>query len=30
MTNQDLPVLYAIQYSEFDIFRGAFVYYEVS
>jgi hypothetical protein len=29
MTNNDLPALYAIQYSEFDIKKGAFVYYEV-
>ena len=26
---QQLPALYAIQYSEFDINKGAYVYYEV-
>ncbi|CAF4327882.1 unnamed protein product [Rotaria socialis] len=30
MTNDNLPVLYAIQYSEFDINRGAFVYHETA
>jgi hypothetical protein len=30
MTSNDLPVLYAIQYSEFDINRGAYIYYEVN
>ncbi len=29
MTNNNLPALYAIQYSEFHINRGAYVYYEV-
>jgi hypothetical protein len=29
MTNTSLPALYAIQYSEFDINKGAYVYYEV-
>ncbi|CAF2371927.1 unnamed protein product [Rotaria sp. Silwood2] len=30
MTNHDLPALYAIQYSEFDIYKGAYIYYEVT
>ncbi|CAF1474688.1 unnamed protein product [Rotaria magnacalcarata] len=30
LTNNNLPVLYAIQYSEFDINRGAFVYHETA
>jgi len=29
MTNNNLPALYAIQYSEFDINKGAYIYYEV-
>lgn len=30
MTNNNtLPALYAIQYSEFHINRGAYIYYEV-
>ena len=30
MTNNHLPALCAIQYSEFDISKGARVYYEVN
>ncbi|CAF1064770.1 unnamed protein product [Rotaria sordida] len=30
MTNHDLPALYAIQYSEFDIYKGAYIYYETA
>jgi hypothetical protein len=30
MSNTSLPALYAIQYSEFDISRGAYIYYEVA
>jgi len=29
MTSESLPALYAIQYSEFDINKGAYIYYEV-
>ncbi|CAF0848725.1 unnamed protein product [Rotaria sp. Silwood1] len=30
MTNHKLPALYAIQYSEFDIYKGAYIYYETA
>ncbi|UJR15766.1 hypothetical protein I4U23_002700 [Adineta vaga] len=30
MTNNSIPALYAIQYSEFDIKKGAYVYYETA
>jgi hypothetical protein len=29
MTDNKLPALYAIQYSEFDINKGAYIYHEV-
>ena len=29
MDNKQLPALYAIQYSEFDINKGAYIYHEV-
>lgn len=29
MTDNSFPALYAIQYSEFDINKGAYIYHEV-